>query len=120
MNDQEIINNAPEGATHTETSASTRIYYLKKDANGMGYSAYLTKGWRTTMTLSGFIRSLADIKRIVELETCLINMRELLSGQKDKDCLGTGYPANENDCAPWPIVDEAINEITQALKEPKS
>ena len=59
-------------------------------------------------------------KRIVELETCLINMRELLSGQKDKSCLGTGYPANENDCAPWPIIDEAINEITQALKEPKS
>ena len=66
------------------------------------------------------LRSIEDIKRIVELEACLINMRELLSEQKDKSCLGTGYPANENDCAPWPIVDEAINEITQALKEPKS
>jgi hypothetical protein len=65
------------------------------------------------------LRSLADIKRIVGLETCLINMRELLDEQKDKSCLGIGYPANENDCAPWPIIDEAINEITRALKEPK-
>jgi hypothetical protein len=62
------------------------------------------------------IRSLADIKRIVELEACLIKIRELLAGQKDKSCLGTGYPSNENDCSPWPIVDEAVNNITQALK----
>jgi hypothetical protein len=68
MNNQEIINNAPEGTTHTETLASTRIYYLKKDTNGMGYSVYLTNEWRTSMAVSGFIRSLADIKRIVELE----------------------------------------------------
>ena len=68
MNNQEIIDNAPEGTTHTETLASTRIYYLKKDTNGMGYSVYLTNEWRTSMAVSGFIRSLADIKRIVELE----------------------------------------------------
>jgi hypothetical protein len=68
MNNQEIIDKAPKGATHTETLASTRIYYLKKDANGMGYSVYLTNEWRTSMAVSGFIRSLADIKRIVELE----------------------------------------------------
>jgi hypothetical protein len=68
MNNQKIIDDAPEGTTHTETLASTRIYYLKKDANGMGYSVYLTNEWRTSMAVSGFIRSLADIKRIVELE----------------------------------------------------
>jgi hypothetical protein len=68
MNNQEILDNAPEGTTHTETLASTRIYYLKKDANGMGYSVYLTNEWRTSMAVSGFIRSLADIKRIIELE----------------------------------------------------
>ena len=59
---------------------------------------------------------IADVKRIVELEACLIKIRELLAGQKDKSCLGTGYPSNENDCSPWPIVDEAVNNITQALK----
>ena len=55
-------------------------------------------------------------ERITDLETCLIKIRELLAGQKDKSCLGTGYPSNENDCAPWPLVDEAVNNITQALK----
>ncbi len=62
------------------------------------------------------LRKLADIKRIVELDACLIKIRELLAGQKDKSCLGTGYPSNENDCSPWHLVDEAVNNITQALK----
>ena len=62
-------------------------------------------------------RSLADIKRIVELETHLIKIRELLAEQKDKSCLGTGYPTTESECAPWSIVDEVVNDITKALED---
>ncbi len=54
-------------------------------------------------------------KRIAELEFTLINVRDLLNEQEDKSCLGTGYPANAYECAPWPIVDEVINDITNKL-----
>jgi len=49
-----------------------------------------------------------------KMETALVQIRHLLAAQENKECLGTGYPANE-DCAPWPLVDEAINSITLAL-----
>ena len=112
MSNQEIIDNAPPNTSIVDS----RFSFFDKSVSEL--NKYGFWNWKKTSP-SYPIRSLADIKRIVELETCLINMRELLSGQKDKSCLGTGYPANENDCAPWPIIDEAINEITQALKEPK-
>jgi hypothetical protein len=69
MNDQDIITKPPKGSTHTETLASTKVYYLKKDTSGMGYFVYLDGEWTTSMAVTGFIRSLADIKRIIELET---------------------------------------------------
>jgi hypothetical protein len=103
MNNQEIINNAPEGTTHTETLASTRIYYLKKGTNGMGYSVYLTNEWRTSMAVSGFIRSLADIKRIVQLEKAL---DKLIDRAQQVDS--------------WESFPESwIDEAYEALKEPK-
>jgi hypothetical protein len=59
-------------------------------------------------------------QKIADLRVILVNIRNLLNEQKDKSCLGTGYPVNRNVCAPWPIVDEVINNISQALKEPKT
>ena len=49
------------------------------------------------------------------LQNELIKVRDLLSLQADKNCLGVGNPIAFGDCAPWPIVDEVINSITQAL-----
>lgn len=54
--------------------------------------------------------------RIEELEEELIKIRELLSNQTDKSCLGTGYPKYLDNCAPWPIVDEVIDSITKVLR----
>jgi hypothetical protein len=111
MNDKDILVNAPEGATHFEG-----CFYLKH-VKGDGFHCFHNSNWQNwDWKVHGKVRALADIKRIVELEACLIKIRELLAGQKDKSCLGTGYPSNENDCSPWPIVDEAVNNITQALK----
>jgi hypothetical protein len=51
------------------------------------------------------------------LENELIKIRDLLSLQKNKDCLGVGHPLSPDDCGPWPIVDEVINNITQSLAD---
>jgi len=71
MNDKEILAGAPEGATHIEMLASTKVYYLKKDKNGMGYAVFISNEWTTSMAVTGYVRSLADIARIVELEKSL-------------------------------------------------
>jgi hypothetical protein len=73
MNDQDIITKPPKGPTHTETLASTKVYYLKKDTSGMGYFVYLSGEWTTSMAVTGFIRSLTDIEKIVKLEALLLN-----------------------------------------------
>jgi hypothetical protein len=80
MNNQDIITKPPKGSTHTETLASTKVYYLKKDTSGMGYFVYLDGEWTTSMAVTGFIRSLSDIKRIVELEK---ELSSLVRGIKD-------------------------------------
>ena len=65
MNNQEIIDNAPEGATHYDCDEYTRHVHD-------GFWEYFSKadGWNETKPEEE-TRSLADIKRIVELEkTC--------------------------------------------------
>ena len=54
--------------------------------------------------------------RIVELEKELVNVRGILNSQEDKSCLGSGH---HPDCAPWSVVEEVINSITQTLKANK-
>ncbi len=56
-------------------------------------------------------------QRIENLQVELRAIRELLRAQPDKDCLGVGCPITPEECAPWPIVDEVINNITQVLME---
>jgi hypothetical protein len=59
MNNQEIINNAPEGATHIDGEDD-----FCKDGYYLGHTS---KRWIPSDCVVGS-RSLADIKRIVELE----------------------------------------------------
>ena len=54
-------------------------------------------------------------ERVKELEVMLSRIRDLLTVQEDKDCLGTNYPTNAYECAPWPVVDEVIDSITKSL-----
>ena len=71
MNNQDILDNAPEGATHIDGDG-----YL--DENNNSYWN-ITKGkWcgLCELTLEGDIRSLEDIKRILELEGLLQSYRE--------------------------------------------
>ena len=74
MNDKQILDNKPDGATHVEILASTKVYYLRKDKNGMGYDVFISNEW-VAMNVTGYFRSLSDIERIVELEKELENTR---------------------------------------------
>ena len=62
MKDQEIIDNAPEGATHYDCDE-----YMRHVHDGEWEYWSKAAGWEET-TPQGDTRSLADIKRIVELE----------------------------------------------------
>ena len=53
--------------------------------------------------------------RIAELKKTLTQVRDLLNEQENKACLGTRYPENDGECAPWAIIDEVINNITKSL-----
>jgi hypothetical protein len=66
MNNQEIIDNAPEGATHIDGTD-----YLNADNNS--YWNRKKSKWCSLcdLSLQDDMRSLADIKRIVELEKAL-------------------------------------------------
>ena len=70
MNDKQILDNKPDGATHVEILASTKVYYLRKDKNGMGYDVFISNEW-VAMNVTGYFRSLSDITQIVELEKAL-------------------------------------------------
>jgi len=69
-----------------------------------------------TRSFAGFFPPICTeaAERIDALEAMLVELRHLLAAQENKECLGVGRSANE-DCAPWPLVDEAINSITMAL-----
>jgi hypothetical protein len=116
MNDQDILDNAPSDCT----SAIYNKY------NGEWYYNVLT-GQRLLSDIRKIVEQQARIAKLelafaviegrkAELESLLVKIRDLLGEQEDKSCLGTGYPANAYECAPWPIVDEVIDSITQALK----
>ena len=73
MNNQEILDNAPEGATHVELLTDYRkIYYYRRKykdfCNKFMYDVYQQGTWYICSDISGEFRSLADIKRIIELE----------------------------------------------------
>jgi hypothetical protein len=69
MNNQEILDNAPEGATHV-LFQSINYIYIKFGVHTESFMYCNHKeGWRlATHVFHSNLRSLADIKRIVELE----------------------------------------------------
>jgi hypothetical protein len=73
VNNQEILDNAPDGATHVEILTDyKKIYYYKRTykdfCNKYMYDVYQQSTWYPSSDISGDFRSLSDIKRIVELE----------------------------------------------------
>jgi hypothetical protein len=99
MNNQEIIDNAPEGATHIDGTD-----YLNADNNS--YWNRKKSKWCSLcdLSLQDDMRSLADIKRIVELEKAL---NKLIDRAQQVDS--------------WESFPESwIDEAYEALKETKT
>jgi hypothetical protein len=70
MNNQEIIANAPKGATHIDHLFS---YWLVKDRDAFQWHG----GWWGLISSDAEdFRSLADVKRIIELEDLVQSYRE--------------------------------------------
>jgi hypothetical protein len=62
MNNQEIIDNAPECATHID---QLYLYWMVQDRDAFNWHG---TGWQLISSDAEDFRSLSDIKRIVELE----------------------------------------------------
>jgi hypothetical protein len=70
MNNQEIIDNAPECATHVD---HLYLYWMVQDRDAFNWQG---TGWQLISSDAEDFRSLADIKRIVELEDLVEAYRE--------------------------------------------
>ena len=84
MNNQEILDNAPEGATHVLLQSINYIYIKFGVYTESFMYCNHKEGWRlATHVFHSNLRALSDIKRIAELE-------RVLAGTEA--CLGiTGY-----------------------------
>ena len=83
MNNQEIINNAPEGATHIEDNSNLYIKVLPRVTSTIFNDWFIFEidQWIIIDTYNVLLmRSLADIKRITDLEG---ELRSLVRGIKD-------------------------------------
>jgi hypothetical protein len=69
MNNQEILDNAPEGATHIDSDGE----YAKDAGYGLEFFRLSWCAYAHPVEL----RSLADVKRIVELEKDIVFWRRL-------------------------------------------
>jgi hypothetical protein len=87
MNNQEILDNAPEGATHLQyCSDGIDVCYLKIDGN---FYFHNDKMWLKVTPILTNIKSLEDIKRIVYLEKRLGKYKEQ-SRKQDETSMRTG------------------------------
>jgi hypothetical protein len=73
MNDQEILDNAPECATHVD---HLYLYWMVQDRDAFNWQG---TGWQLISSDAEDFRSLADIKRIVELESIMFDLLSLSS-----------------------------------------
>ena len=74
---QKIIDNAPAGSTHIEGAS-----YLKLDGYG---DTFWDDGWWYYKFLdSQFIRSLSDIKRIIELQKQVDELNEYYGARQER------------------------------------
>ncbi len=65
--------------------------------------------------VTGDVVSVAPVVVPDEWVGKLSNIRDCIASSPI-DCLGTGYPTTPDDCPPWPIRDEIVNDITKMLK----
>jgi hypothetical protein len=119
MNDQEIIDNAPEGAAIFSDAEDlyvkwvkplTGIYKKEGDKYGLLYWHENLKEWEYVWgvyagRLLGSSRSLADIKRIIELEANQVRAETLIF-ELHEQVYDSSY------------LDEQV-KLYEALKEPK-
>ena len=70
MNNKEILDNAPCGATHVD---NFDLYWNIEDRDALCWQGK-RKSWLSLSSDTEELRSLADIKRIVELEEQLQNI----------------------------------------------
>ncbi len=72
MNNKQILDNAPEGATHVSDNG---VYYFMNYPVAMNY---WTRGqeWVESGGIHHLCRALADLRRIVELEAQLKTAKE--------------------------------------------
>ena len=78
MTDQKILDNAPEGATHIDHLFS---YWLVKDRDAFNWHG---TGWQLISSDAEDFRSLADIKRIAELEGFNVGLAEESCAQQKR------------------------------------
>lgn len=76
MNEQEILDNAPEGATHCTDTVPSMNLYAKVEHLG-GFYVSLGNKWERYPIYAG-IHLLDDLRRIVELESGLNLCKEFL------------------------------------------
>ena len=76
MNNQEILDNAPEGATHINNCG----FYLKAGKSGFMEPDNLSNDWDYEYSNHSEVSSLADIKRITDLHNQLqsLNVKHVI------------------------------------------
>ena len=72
MNNQEILDNAPEGATHVD---NFELYWMIQDRDSFNWQGQVN-GWLSMSSDTDEFRSLEDIKRIAELEEQLTQVED--------------------------------------------
>jgi hypothetical protein len=84
MNNQEILTNAPDGATHVENLTDyKKLYYYRRAyknySNKYMYDVYQQSNWYQSDKLSGDFQSLADIITIIEQADRIAEIEALCS-----------------------------------------
>ena len=91
MNNQDIVDNAPEGATHWDIEYG---FYWMMDRHSTQVFSALDNKFKEEKLSSDFLRSLADIKRIAELEKRLVAPTD--SGVVELDVICEKFNNNNN------------------------
>ena len=84
MTDQEILDNAPEGATHYSQgihylALNSRGTWMRYNPNGFDNVKWFKADYYPSAYYNKNFRSLADIRRIVELEEIIRGRDELIN-----------------------------------------
>lgn len=112
MTDSEILNSAPSGATHVASYDDGELYWLKCGEHGY-YATHKGEWSRLSGIGSTPVRSLDDIRRIVELENILKEMSDEYESDIQHKFNGLIDVPHERPCtrldymADMQIIDEA-------------